>query len=211
VAELAPLVPSGARFEFGQSPFHVKGVLYRNTQGYLRAEVDGGMDTLLAAIEEPALREFISQPFLPSSKYDVMPVPALIDREAKATGQSLEAYLESRTAWQARHDIHGIYRMLLKLTSPERVMSRLPRLLVQLFDFPEVTFDATGERARLLEFSRIPQPLEAWLRVGFRVYAQTALELAGARQVVSDFERSEDGPLEMGLRLRTMRMHVSWS
>ena len=89
-------------------------------------------------------------------------------------------------------------------------MSRLPQVLIQLFDFPEAHFELRFPNEYFGTFRRTPEPLESWLEVGFRVYATTTLTLAGAENVRIDCEPSTDGGLEAGLHLRTMRMNVAW-
>lgn len=212
MAEKPPsLVPRGARFAFGESPFHVKGVLYKATRTYFEQNVEGGFERLVAAVEPAPLREFIAQPFLASGRYDVMPVPALIEHEARVVGLSFEDYLLERTRWQAQQDIHGIYRLLLKLTSPERVMTRLPKVLVQMFDFPTVELRKIGERDRAATFGQVPEVLVPWLEIGFSVYAKTALSLAGADDVRVDFTGSSKRAIEAGVTLSQMKMRVRWS
>lgn len=206
-----PLVPRGAEFGFGQSPFHVKGVLYIGTQSYFRERVPGGLEALVETIGPGPLADFIAQPFLASSRYDVMPVPALIEHEARTVGQSLATYLDARTRWQADRDLHGVYRFILRFVHPSRVMARLPQLLVAMFDFPALEVETLGESERLATFQRIPAPLEPWLRVGFSVYTERALRHAGAGEVHTDFTDSSDEGYEAGLRMRTMRMRVRWS
>lgn len=95
-----PLVPTGATFAFGKSPFHVKGVLYAGTQSYFEKRVPGRMATLLAEIGPSPLRDFIAQRFLVSSRYDVMPVPALIAHEGRAMGTDRLDLMRPRRAAQ---------------------------------------------------------------------------------------------------------------
>jgi hypothetical protein len=204
-------VPRGATFAFGASPFRVKGGLYANTQTYFEKEIPGGVATLYAEIGDGPLRDFISQRFLVSSRYDVMPVPALIAHEARATNADLATYLRRRTAYQANADIHGVYRVLLALASPDRVIERLPKLLVQMFDFATVDFEDHGEGVRVATFGGIPEPLEPWLRIGFSVYAETALRFAGAKDVDASFLDSADEGTKVGLPIRRMRLRIVWT
>ena len=210
VNSLPPVVPAGASFAFGESPFRAKGVLYQGTQSYFESRVPGGMEKLVETIEEPELREFISQRFLSSVLYDVLPAPALIAREARAAEATVDDYLRARTEWQAHRDIHGVYRVLLRLVSPERVITRLPQLLIQLFDFPEAELDTTGERARRVTFRHIPKPLVSWLRVAFEVYTRTAMTAAGAKDLDIAFEPPTPEESRAGVPMREMLMTVSW-
>src|SRR6478736_448451 len=99
----------------GTGPFHVKGVLYLGTQKYFQTEVPGGLERLAETLDDPSVKAFIQQKFLPSSLYDVLPVAPLIRAEAEVCHQTVPSYLRKRAAFQAREDISGVYRWLLKL------------------------------------------------------------------------------------------------
>lgn len=75
---------------FGESPFRAKGTLYRATHSDFEHNLHGGFQALLDAIEEPELREFVGQHFLASTRYDVMPVPAIAECSAKVVGRTVE-------------------------------------------------------------------------------------------------------------------------
>src|SRR4051812_25004889 len=80
---------SGSRLSFapGKSPFHAKGVTYRNVFQYVDETLEGGRARLLAAIDDPALRAFASQPFLAGSLYDVVPMLAIVEAAAGLLGK----------------------------------------------------------------------------------------------------------------------------
>ena len=134
---IAQAPPSSRRspFPIGDSPFHVKGVLYLGTLSFFEQNATGGTQALLDEIDDPDLLRFIKQRFLPSSWYDVLAAPQLIDAEARAMRLGVKPYLLHRTKWQAKRDLGGVYRFVLKLASPELVVKRLPRIALQMFDF----------------------------------------------------------------------------
>lgn len=208
---IPPLVPPGAEFAFGESPFRVKGILYRATRSYFETKVRGGYARLLDALEPPLLRAFMEQKFAASKRYDVMPVPALIAYEARVVDASLEAYLLERTRWQAAQDLVGVYKLLLKVVHPAMIVGRLPRVLTALFDFPTVDVAIRGGNEVDATFHGIPAPLEAWLSIGFSVYTKAAMEAAGARRVQTDWSATSDEGSRAGLVLRALRMNVRWS
>jgi hypothetical protein len=146
---IPPLVPVGAEFAFGRSPFHAKGVLYLGTQSFFAENVRGGLDALASEIQDEALRAFITQKFLPASLYDVMAVPALVAYEARALRMGHDDYLLHRTRYQAKKDLGGVYAWLLRLASPRLVATRLPRIMLQMFDFAqaEVVLDNCPSRS----------------------------------------------------------------
>jgi hypothetical protein len=194
----------------GESPFCVKGTIYIGTNKFFTKEVPGGLDALYAQIEDPKLLAFIQQKFLPSSWYDVLPVAPLIRAEARAMKLTVAHYLKQRTVFQAKEDIHGVYRFLLRLLSPEMVGKRLPRLLTQIFNH------GTND-TRLVEPGWIqsvldgyPRILWEWYSTAFQVYAETALVIAGAKKASGIVRPPEGERIEQGVPLMRMRLDVRW-
>ncbi|MBX7193693.1 MAG: hypothetical protein K1X94_16680 [Sandaracinaceae bacterium] len=204
------ILPVGAGFTFGQSPFRVKGVLYLGTQSFFTENVGGGLEALATEIEDPALRAFITQKFLPASLYDVMPVPALIAYEARTLRMSLDDYLLHRTRHQARKDLGGVYAWLLRLATPRLVAARLPRIMLQMFDFAQAEIVSETDDEVVTRLSGIPAPLAPWLTVGTTVYAETALKLAGASPRVDEPAVRPRGE-RAGLPLVDLEIPVRWS
>jgi hypothetical protein len=197
-------------FAPGESPFHVKGGIYLGTVKFFTRQVEGGLEALYKEIEDPALLAFIQQKFLPSSWYDVLPVAPLIRAEARAMKLTTMQYLRQRTQFQVREDIGGVYRMLLKLISPESVAMRLPRLLTQIFDHGSA-------EARLVEpghiestLSGYPKILWEWYSTAFEIYSETAIGLAGGKKASSLARPPEDMGESDGVPLIRFRMDARW-
>lgn len=202
--------PERASFAFGASPFRVKGVLYQGTQAFFEQNLQGGMTSLLSEIDDPGLRAFIAQKFLPSGWYDVLPVPALIACEARALRMGLPEYLLHRTRYQAKRDLGGVHGWVLRLATPGLVATRLPKIMSQMFDFVRV--DAVREDGNLVEvrFHGIPATLVDWLHNALNVYSETALKLAGARGVDIGLPRALPSGEVQGVPTITMAMQLSW-
>jgi hypothetical protein len=209
--EAAPsIVPVGAQFAFGQSPFRAKGVLYLGTQSFFTEHVHGGLEALSSEIEDEALRAFITQKFLPASLYDVMPVPALVAYEAHALRMGHDDCLLHRTRHQAKKDLGGVYAWLLRLASPRLVASRLPRIMLQMFDFAEAEIALETDEEVVAKLSGIPAPLAPWLTVGTTVYAETALKLAGASPTIEEPSVRPNGA-RAGLPLVDLEIPIRWT
>jgi hypothetical protein len=194
----------------GTGPFHVKGVLYLGTQKYFTNDIPDGMAKLAETLDDPHVRDFITQKFLPSSWYDVLPVAPLIRAEAEVCGQTVSAYLRKRAAFQAREDIGGVYRWLLKLASPELVALKLPRLLTQIFDFGDSYTERIEDQQIRIEIREFPAALSEWYATAFDVYAETALALAGAKNVSIALKPAATGRHTSGAALVTLRGDVRW-
>ncbi len=208
---IPPLVPSGAQFVLGESPFRAKGVLYIGTQTFFDEHLRGGASELYGDIREPELAAFISQRFLPSGWYDVMPVPVLIAYEARALRMDLAEYLRHRTRWQAQRDLSGVHRWLLKMASPRMVATRLPKVMTQMFDFASAEIASSSSDQALVHLDGIPAVLNEWFHNALGVYAETALKLAGARRVDTSVDGSTGSGERAGIALNRLTLRLRWS
>jgi hypothetical protein len=193
------------------SPFRTKGVLYLGTQTFFHENSPKGIEAVAEQLPAGRLREFVTQRFLAGGQYEVMVVPALIAAEARAMRTSLDRYLLQRTRWQAEKDIHGVYRILLKLTSPEAVVARLPKVITQMFNFGAPVVEVLGPKRAQVLVTGIPAALIPWLQFGFRVYCETAVELAGGKVASYASLTPVDEPPKEGFPIQSLRGTISWT
>lgn len=208
---IPPPIPPGAEFAFGESPFHAKGVLYLGTQTFFDEHLRGGAKELYADIREPEVAAFLSQRFLPSSWYDVMPVPVLIAYEARALRMELAEYLRHRTRWQAQRDLAGVHRWLLKLASPRMVATRLPKVMMQMFDFAQANVVKERGDEVLVHIEGTPVLLNEWFENALGVYAEAALKLAGARTVETSLAGSSATGKRAGIDINRLSLSLRWT
>lgn len=204
-----PAVGSGPTFAPGTSPFHVKGHVYRSSLEYYAAHVDGGADAVLALMDAPHA-EFFRQPFVVGGWYDALPLVALGLAASRARGLTLSDSLRQRASAQATQDVHGIYRMLLRLTSPETVVTRIGRVMLQYFDFGTSESRMIGVRTAEIVQSGVPVhvvPLSGPIAEGF---VTRVLELARADNVRFRTIRPTSEGSARGVECFRLRFEVSW-
>jgi hypothetical protein len=85
--EDCPALPRPA----GTSPFQIKGIPYRGLAYLVSRTLPHGLDDLCEALDDAALREFVRQPFLASSRYDVLPIRPLMMTLARLLGRPSSA------------------------------------------------------------------------------------------------------------------------
>jgi hypothetical protein len=164
----------------GTSPFHTKGVLYLGTMAFFAEKSPAGMSIVHEQISDPALLAFIQQRFLAGSWYDALPAAPLIRAEARALKMTVDDYMHVRTVWQAKSDFNGIYRALLKYTSPKSLVDRFPRVVQRYYDFATLTTLGLDDRRVQLLCEGVPAPLAFWLSSVFGTYARTIVSFCGA-------------------------------
>lgn len=196
-------------FPIGESPFRAKGVLFRGTQEFFTEHVRGGFDALQRQLGEGPLAAFIAQKFLPASYYDALTIPALIRAEADACGLSLPLYMQKRTRWQAERDMNGVYRLLLKVTSADTIAVRLPRVLSQMFNFPQPVTEVEGTAATT-QLTGVPEVLVDYFHMAVGTYAPALLELAGAKRARTEILETLAAGTQHGMRVVTLQFRASW-
>jgi hypothetical protein len=171
-------------FAPGTSPFHIKGIAYRGHVDYANKYIPGGSAAVNATFRDPALVAFFEQPFLAASWYDALPILPVWYACAQVLKESPIEFLKKRTRHQAKDDINGVYRLILKLASPETVALRMPRAVGKYFDFG--TTDARLVRPGVvrMEQTGLPLLMAPWFGIVGEAFLSVALEIAGAKRIL---------------------------
>jgi hypothetical protein len=202
---------SRPRFAPGESPFRIKGVVYRNSLDFADERIRGGRAALLAELRDPKLHAFFAgQTFLAGSFYDALPAVPMCAAGATLLGLSADDYVRELTRYAAERDTSGIYRMLLRLVSPSRVMERTPAAARQYFNFVEAEVEKLGARSYRTRARGIPEFLARFYMVVSETYWRHAIALAGARNVLHEWRLPVlDGERE-GVPLVRLEREMSW-
>jgi len=195
----------------GQSPFRVKGTVYRGHLEWVAAHVPGGINGMNAAFRDPRLAGYLAQEFLPSSFYDVVPVVASAYVVARACAMPFTEFLRMRSLLQAQRDLGGLHRLLLKLASPAQVVSRYAAVQAQYFDFGSASARLVEPRCVELERRQIPAMLVEWFVPAQEAFLEVALGTAGASEVTIHTRAAEaDGELR-GAPAARILSRVTWA
>ena len=194
----------------GTSAFRVKGIVYKRTHEYFHEKHPAGPSAVLEHLPNTELRAFFEQPFTAGGWYDALPIAPLIRAEARALGQALPLYLRERAEFQARLDVNGLYRVLLKLASPELVASRLPRMIGQVIDFGAIELSDQQKGHVIATIRGMPQVLTEWYSSAITVYCEVALREAGSKDPRARLAHSVLTSFESGVQLTDITYEVDF-
>jgi hypothetical protein len=197
-------------FAPGESPFRTKGNVYRSLFDSADARVPGGHRAVRDRIDDPHLAAFFDQTFLAASSYDVLPIVPFGMVAARLCGMTYPEFVRGGAAFTAKRDMNGVYRVLLKLASPEAVVKRLPRILLQYFDFGRIEGRFVGTHAYEAIARGLPQPLIAWIVNIAHGFLPVVMEAAGARDVDLQIGAREPDQEERGVLLYRSSFVVTW-
>lgn len=174
-----------APFEPGEAPFRVKGNAYRGHMQFVADEIPGGHAAQRAALMKldprrgPVWADFLEQRFLTSGWYDTYPLAVAGIACARIVGLPFLEFVFHRTCRQAKADISGIHKFLLKFISARAIAVRVPLVASQYFDFVHVTSDVPNPRLVRGELMGIPVDLAPWWATLAEAYVGTSIEIAG--------------------------------
>ena len=196
-------------FAPGTSPFRVKGTAFRGHFEYVTRVFPPGLERMLDAIDDPALKDFFRQHFLASSFYDVFPLAWAAVIGAKMSKMPYLDFVRIRTREQAKLDVGGVYRVLLALASPNAVAQRLPRLVSQYFNFGGATVQKNVPGEVMAVQSGMPLPLVPWYEVLVTNYCEVVLSRAGAKNLQVKCTRADGGQAH-GIPLMDLHLEMKF-
>jgi hypothetical protein len=168
----------------GSAPFRVKGHGLRARMAVYDRIVPGGSKAVLEAIDDGAMRKYLSQPILAASWYDLFAHAALDLAAADLRKMPAWESVASASALQARNDAGGIYKLLLRFVSPHVLVQKLGSVQSQYFDHGKLTVDRLeGTHARM-HCVGIANQLFWWWNGILDGYVHALFELSGAKNPV---------------------------
>lgn len=170
----------------GTSPFLIKGNPYRGLASLVSRALRGGIDELCEAIEDPALRDFFRQPFLASSRYDVLPMRPLVTTLARLLGRPLDELIVQTTAAQARYDYRTVFRQLLGGSRLDNWHERTARFGAQYYSFGHFDGDAVAPGIVVMRHHGVPEYLAPWYAPMQAAYAEETVRVLGGANVRSE-------------------------
>jgi hypothetical protein len=205
-----PLDPT--RFPVGESPFRVRGLAFVTALSYVDTRLTGGRPRFLGALgPDDPFAKYYDQIFVVSGEYDASALLQIYRTAAQLKGVAVGRFIEERSRWSAASDTQGMWKPLLKTSSPEAMAERLHLAFNRYF---------TPTRARTVsvvpgrfegELSKLPANMSGLYVSATVGFVSAALELAGAHEPSVEWKRpTGDGELG-GIRTESARFVATWN
>jgi hypothetical protein len=196
-------------FAPGASPFHIKGEYYRQTADVVAYHEKKSQGALRPILEREGLSEFVSQPFLSSSFYDVMPMPRIVMAVAEARGRDVHELTSRMGQAAVEAQMKGVYARLLNRLTPKNFTERFDQVINLFYDFAPVTVAAVGAGARVVR-KDMPLGIGEWWAVVTVPFVVIPLTAGGARDVTVEW-RLEPSGVQEGVPLGAAILDVAWT
>lgn len=198
-------------FAPGESPFRTKGTGYLGLFDSFDRRVPGGKKAVFARLADPRVAAFFAQRFLASSTYDLLPLLDASMTAAKITNVPWREFVRGGARIQAERDLDGVYKVLLRVASARLVVERLPRILVQYFNFGAVEGRFSGEKRFEARIRGVPRPVAPWLTAIGEGFVPVVMQAAGAASSVVLVHPFEHDGEAHGMETTSARFSVSWT
>src|SRR5262249_52692647 len=111
----------------------------------------------------------------------------------------------------ADRDLGGIYKLLLKFTSPKEAMLRMPKVHPQYFNFGRGEILASGDTFTQTCIHGIPQGAAPFSQPLPAPFAPRLIALAGGKQVEAIWHPNVPDGTQAGLSLVKMSARTVWT
>lgn len=193
----------------GESAFRIKGGGFIGHMSWVDAHYPGGRAAFLATLT-PSMRAYFEQVFLALSFYDLLALAAAGHACAKALGMPYREFIAMRSRHQAKIDVEGMYRILLKLSSPRLIAPRIPKVMAQYFDFGEVRIKKEEAYGIAFDLVGIPLILTEWMLGVYEGFSEVLIAAAGGTAPIVYCDVVRQGNAH-GFGLATMKVEIRWS
>jgi len=195
----------------GSGPFHIKGLVLHGLLEYVTQNVPGGPARVIDGIADPLIREYMKRSFLAASRYDIIPFLHTLAAAANVLCMPTSRFVAEHGAWQAERDVSGVYRLLLKVASPETVAKRLGLAWARYFDFAHLDVLSVTPGCVVLGVRQMPAVLVPWYKIAARAAGDTIIRLAGATDIKVGFTHLEPDGESAGFPLRRFELRRTWA
>ncbi len=173
----------------------IKGTAVLDTIKAIKARAGGTeLEKIAACLDEETKNIFLG-PISPSSWYPFDAFARFLEADIRETAGGNEEELIKRSEAVIERQLHGIYKIFVRLGSPEFVIRRIAAVHSTYFEGVEIISEMKGANSAAIQYVGFAP---AHRIIGFVIigFFRKALEISGAKQIEVHFRV----PIEAGER-----------
>jgi hypothetical protein len=161
---------------------HIKGTVVLDTMEAIKARAGKDeLERIVAHLDEKT-REVLQPPISPSSWYSCDAFARFLEADIRETAGGNEKELIKRSEAVIERQLRGIYKMFVRLGSPEFVIRRIAAVHSTYFDGVQIIPEMKGPNAASIQYVGFSRNHRI---MGFAIigFFKKALEISGAKRV----------------------------
>lgn len=168
----------------GESPFHIKGEFYRQLSTTIEVYDQRSKGAVRAAIARSELAQFLSQKFLSSSLYDVLPIPRVFMLLAEVLDRDVYELTSHLGKSAIEMSMSGVYESLFARLTPQNFADRFGTIIPHIYDHGAATVTrAPDGKGGSLVREGVPSCVAEWWCVVTVPFVEVPLAANGARDI----------------------------
>lgn len=183
---------------------HIKGTAVLDTLEAIKARAGKAeLDKIISCLDAET-QEIFRRPISPSSWYSCDAFSRFLEADIRETAGGNEQELFKRSELVIEKQLTGIYKMFVRLGSPEFVIRRIAAVHSTYFDGVQIIPEMKGPNGATIQFVGFSRNhrIMGFVILGF---FRKALEISGAREIDVRFTV----PIEAGEKL--CELSLSWN
>lgn len=165
---------------------HIKGTAVLDTMEAIKARASKEkLDRILACLDDET-REKLKPPISPSSWYSCDAFARFLETTIQVTAGGSEEVLIKRAEDVIEKQLSGIYKMFVRLGSPEFVIRRIAAVHSTYFDGVQIIPEMKGPKSATIQYVGFSRNHRI---MGFAIigFFRKALEISGAKKISVSF------------------------
>jgi hypothetical protein len=207
-------VPARPMYRWGESPFRMRGLVYRDSIGRAEQQLGSRGLTLAEVLRrygDARFDEFVCQRFAPTEWYDAYPSIHFAPIVARACGASLATHMKESAVVHADWALATTGGIALKHMSAETLAAWLPQVSTWYHDFGGLVAHATGTtRVRGVRTGLPLFAVQSWGAVSMH-FTEHVLAGVGVRDPRAIALEVEPDGERFGCPLYRVAFEVTWA
>jgi hypothetical protein len=174
------------------------------------AKIDGGVGVLAASMRDATLRDYITQTFLASTFYDLLPLVAASAAAANLTNAQLDLFAQNQGRAQANYDADHAFRAFVQGRSIDDFPSRCKLIATRYFDFGEWEANTFSPGTVTFVVKGIPAWASPWLSPLLGGYASTMVQYVARKNASCTVYPTRRDATTDGIQTVIVEMDISF-
>ncbi len=200
-------------FALGEGPYRISGLVYQGQKKAYAKRWKGGHQEVIALLRahDQAYADFFDQTFLSTRQYDLFGIVAVSAVLSRAVGQTHHDFIYEYSKRQFEIDTGGLYRIVLRLTSPSRIFQTLVDSELYYYNFAPLAMAELRPNGVKCVKKGFPILLSGWYDIVVHAYTDVTMARCGVKDYHLSIEKEPTGEFVETVELCNYHIEVNWT
>jgi hypothetical protein len=178
---------------------------------YAEHKVDGGFAAVVHRMGDDPFAPYYQQLFIAAGDYDAVPLMRMFLALAERAGRDIGTFISARSRASAVRDSTGMWKPLLKNSTPGAMAARLPIAFNRYFEPCAARVESIGEREFTGTLENVPECMSGLYAESTNGFVSACLELSGATGASVEWLSQQPAGALAGVPITSWRFRARWN